>query len=235
MMREGFLAIEPFEMEKPDERLTPAGFNFSFSKLIISKMNHELVPLTVGKDSEVFFNLASGDMALALTNESIWVSRFLAGTFHSKVSYVSQGLGHISTTLDPGWKGQLLIAINNPYSDDIKVVIGEKKDTGIKYSTFITLCLYKLDYPASDGSDNNDLRTDVLQKVIDDHDDKNSDGYKKANGIINEIKGLLMCSNSPKAGDGFACISEQNRLLFKEQQKKISDLIMNELPETDKE
>jgi deoxycytidine triphosphate deaminase len=38
---------------------------------------------------------------LVATNESIWVSHKIAGTYHSKVKLVSKGIGHIGTTLDP--------------------------------------------------------------------------------------------------------------------------------------
>ncbi len=36
-----------------------------------------------------------------LGEEAIWVSRRIGGTYHPRVSLVSKGLGHISTTLDP--------------------------------------------------------------------------------------------------------------------------------------
>jgi deoxycytidine triphosphate deaminase len=44
------------------------------------------------------------DSALIATKEVIWVSTKIAGSYHSKVSIVSRGGGHIGTTLDPIWE-----------------------------------------------------------------------------------------------------------------------------------
>ena len=152
-----------------DKRLTPAGFNFSFTHFIVSLNSGSYIQVyedTVNND--IFFELASGDTALALTQESIWVSGYIAGTFHSKVSFVAQGLGHISTTLDPGWNGQLLISINNPNKEDKRVVIGKKNNrtNEIDYSTFITLCLYKLCTPALKCSDNTFARFEIIERIL---------------------------------------------------------------------
>ncbi|GHU48931.1 hypothetical protein FACS1894127_0740 [Clostridia bacterium] len=173
-MRDGELIITPFDLTKyesgKDNRLTPAGFNFSFSQFIVSRNEKVFCTLmeeeTKGK-VKIFFELKPGDTALALTRESIWVSNELAGTFHSKVTYVSQGLGHISTTLDPGWRGQLLISINNPNIEPIKVVIGERTDVGIQYCTFITLSLYRLISRSAGISDNySEARIDILYDLL---------------------------------------------------------------------
>ena len=44
------------------------------------------------------------------TNEIIWVSKKIAGSYHSKVILVSKGTGHIGTTLDPEYIGCSLIS-----------------------------------------------------------------------------------------------------------------------------
>ncbi|MBS9389341.1 MAG: hypothetical protein HEQ33_10755 [Dolichospermum sp. WA123] len=53
-----------------------------------------------------------GDTALIETNESIWVSKKITGTYHSRVTQVSHGTGHIGTTLDPNYIGPSLIAVS---------------------------------------------------------------------------------------------------------------------------
>lgn len=58
---------------------------------------------------------------LIQTEESIYVSNKICGTYHSKVSLVSKGLGHIGTTLDPMYFGTSKIAIQNT-SDEEKII-----------------------------------------------------------------------------------------------------------------
>ena len=158
-----------------DLRLTPAGFNFSFTRFIVSLKSSSLYPIYLREKldrNELFFTIMGGDTALTLTYESIWVSRYIAGTFHAKVKNVSCGLGSISTTLDPGWQGQLLIAINNPNSFPIDVVIGSiEKDKeinidNISFNSFITLCLYRLQSPSDINSDNDNARLQLLSKAL---------------------------------------------------------------------
>jgi deoxycytidine triphosphate deaminase len=80
------------------------------------------------------------------TEESFWVSRRIGGTYHSKVSQVSAGLGHISTTLDPQWLGLSLIAVHNHTTEAIDILVG---------STFVSLMLSYLQTPATKGKNEN--------------------------------------------------------------------------------
>jgi deoxycytidine triphosphate deaminase len=91
--------------------------------------------------------------ALIQTDEILHVTNHLAGTFHSKVKLVSQGLGHISTTLDPGWIGNLLIAVHNHTSEDFCLKVGE---------TFVTLTLYYVNSKSKFNNNNKHGRQDVL-------------------------------------------------------------------------
>ncbi len=80
------------------------------------------------------------------TEESLWVSRRIGGTYYSKVSQVSAGMGHISTTLDPQFLGLSLIAVSNPSNEPNEILIG---------STFVTLMLNYLKTPATKGKNEN--------------------------------------------------------------------------------
>ena len=169
------IIITPYnEDRKNDSRLTPAGFNLSFSLFVVSVNKGRLCDIFVDGGSNdtlpqsLKITIESGDTVLALTHESVWVSSEFAGTLHSKVSYVSKGLGHISTTLDPGWAGQLLISISNPNSKGLDIEIGKIDEKGeITYNTFLTLCLYQLQNKADVKlSDNYEARFDVIGKVV---------------------------------------------------------------------
>lgn len=201
-MKDNEMAIATFDPYKPDCRLTPAGFNFTFTRFIVSINENSIYDIfeeeTKPGVSEIFFYLKPGDTALALTRESIWVSDKIAGTFHSKVTYVSQGLGHISTTLDPGWKGQLLISINNPNREPIKIVIGGKRKGEIEYHTFITLCLFRLITPAVriDKTDNRKARLDILCKVLEKNSEMN-ESYKLFLHNLNQLQLLIGAQRDP--------------------------------------
>lgn len=64
------------------------------------------------------------DTVLIVSNEHIRLSNDISGYVTSRVSSVTQGFGHISTTIDPNWNGALLIALNNPTNHTLKVNVG---------------------------------------------------------------------------------------------------------------
>ena len=158
------MVITPFT-DINDIRLTPSGFNFSFSRFIVS-LNKKRFYEIYERDNNLYFQIETGDTALMLTHESIWVSNKIGGTFHSKVSYVAIGLGNVSTTLDPGWQGRLLISINNPNKKPIEILIGTRINEAIKYESFITLYLYKLATPSDKECLNKDSRLTDINKIL---------------------------------------------------------------------
>lgn len=105
----GEIYISPFR----SENLTAAGYNLQVSDIIISTRSG--LPLKIYTSGQYrYVDVPANDTVLITTVESIFVGPQIMGTFHSRVSIVSQGFGHISTTLDPTWCGPLLIAVNNP-------------------------------------------------------------------------------------------------------------------------
>ena len=70
--------------------------------------------------------IPANDTALIYTEEAIYVSNKIGGSYHSKVMYVSAGLGHIGTTLDAGYMGLSLIAIHNHNNHDFCLEIGHE-------------------------------------------------------------------------------------------------------------
>lgn len=137
--------------------LTPTEFVFSVNERLLNKIHNN--------GNERFCYIKPNDTVLIMTREAIWVSENIAGTFHSKVGIVSQGFGHISTTLDPNWEGPLLISLNNPTQKTLKFVLGNDNGNGFTYKSFVTLMFYRLASSTSASHDNPSCRMDILQKL----------------------------------------------------------------------
>lgn len=139
--------IYPFSKSK----LRGASYNLTVSKLAWSLQTKKSIydaqtnRLTIPKQST----------ALIETYESIWVSLRIAGTYHSKVAWVSKGLSHIGTTLDPEYVGPSLIAVHN-HSDQDVLLIPE-------VDTFVTLVFQYVRTRASVKPGNDPGRPDVLR------------------------------------------------------------------------
>lgn len=160
--REGELVICPYS----DKKLTPVGYNLSFSRFIVSLRKRAFVKIK-HRGNEWYFDLKPHETVLVWTRESIWVSRFIGGTFHSKVSLVTRGLGHVSTTLDPGWHGQLLVPLNNPTKENIKVIIARDKEFGKEFETFITMVLFRAQEASlNEKGDNKSARVELLETIL---------------------------------------------------------------------
>lgn len=161
----GELVICPYS----ENNLTPVGYNLSFSRFIVSLRKKAFVKIR-HKGNEWFFYLRSHETVLVLTRETIWVSKFIGGTFHSKVSLVTKGLGHVSTTLDPGWNGQLLVPLNNPTRERIKIVIAHDENNAKVFETFLTMVLFRAQEASlNTRSDNKAGRIELLEEILEEH------------------------------------------------------------------
>ena len=147
--------IYPFQ----SQMLTAVGYNLCPSDLIISTRTG--MPLSIIKQgNQKYVNIAPHDTVLISTREYVGVSNRIMGTFHSRVKIVSQGFGHISTTLDPTWRGPLLIALSNPSGQKTKLVLEDRNEP----QPFATLVFYCLDNCAQRTHDNKPNRIDILQE-----------------------------------------------------------------------
>lgn len=153
----GELYISPFR----SENLTAAGYNLQVSDIIISTKTG--LPLKIiSSGQQRYVDVPANDTVLITTVESIFVGSQIMGTFHSRVSIVSKGFGHISTTLDPTWCGPLLIAVNNPSNKKKRFVISDSSGT----HSFATLVFYRLIHPAEAINSKPPIRTDVLGEYL---------------------------------------------------------------------
>lgn len=140
------------------------------------------------------------------TEESFWVSRRITGTYHSKVSQVSEGLGHISTTLDPQWLGISLIAVPNHTNTTLELAVG---------ATFVSLMLAYLKTPATKGKNENpSSRQDLASRFEQSPEDKEylrKDVFRSFEGL----KSAMVESESYKE-----LTKEKNAYEMKVQQEK---------------
>jgi len=103
-----------------------ASINLSASEYAWNVDSEQRIKLSQDKDRK--FNtivIPSNTPVLIMTLEAIYVTNKICGTYHSRVSMVSKGLGHISTTLDPGYYGASLISIINNAEKPIEIMVGE--------------------------------------------------------------------------------------------------------------
>ena len=153
----GDIKIYPFDKKN----LTGIGYNLSTTYFAFSVTQGLLLTVyekIIQHKVKHYVYIPKNDTVLFFSKEYISVSNKIAGIFESKVSRVCQGLGHISTTLDPTWHGQLIISVNNPTSRDIKFELDEEN------GNVFTLLFFKYDQPVVGAKlhDNNSGRCDLL-------------------------------------------------------------------------
>ena len=160
-IRNAFYSGEIYISPYNPKNLTPVGYNLCSSEIIISTKTG--LPLKVYQEGkQKYVMVSANDTVLVATYESLFVGEQIMGTFHSRVRIVSQGFGHISTTLDPMWNGVLLVAINNPTNRKKKFVVYDNDAP----APFATLVFYRFNEPAVVRSFRPPNRTDILEEFL---------------------------------------------------------------------
>lgn len=158
------IVIEPFS----PECLTPIGYDFRIGDYVFS-LEKGLLDLVDG-----YYELPPKSTIQILTKEALWVSPRVGGTFHSKVSLVSKGLSHISTTLDPQWYGPLLITLRNNTGKPIRMEPGD---------TFVTLVFARVRTPTKSPHNKPSHRGDIL---LDQLNEQTESYIKKITSVLND-------------------------------------------------
>lgn len=119
------LMIQPFS----EDSLTPVGYDLRIGSRYASRFFGKYYE--IGENESI--RIRSGDTVLVSTLERIEMPRnfMLSGLISSKVSIVSKGITHISTTIDPDWKGNLVITISNVSKKTVELKYGEKFCTAV--------------------------------------------------------------------------------------------------------
>jgi hypothetical protein len=161
------ILIAPFD----EAKCKGVGYNLSPTELCYSVKKKRL--LKIHRTSrEIYVMIPPNDTILTLSHEYLQVSSQIAGCFLSRLRPVTKGLGNISTTLDPCWKGMLLLSINNPSNRKIKLVISQLQDDVFTPNPIVTMQLWKIS-PSKGKQDSNltfhldnpAMRTDIWTEL----------------------------------------------------------------------
>lgn len=99
------------------------------------------------------------DTVIIETFESIDLSRRVSGTLHAMATHsLRRGLSHISTTVDPGWTGKLLVSLHNNLDTCVELQVEE---------TFCTICFYEVQSEAQKDVRRAPGRTDIWVELLD--------------------------------------------------------------------
>lgn len=146
------LVIQPYSADS----LTPVGYDLRVGVRVATSNEVGIKKLVEG-DS---LSIAPGATALISTLESLRMplDRSISGLIESKVTKVSKGLSHISTTVDPDWAGNLLIAVHNHSVEKYTLHYGEP---------FCTVIFLKNCSPSSKPCEKEPGRLDVFLEKFD--------------------------------------------------------------------
>lgn len=127
------LTIFPYD----DDCLTPVGYDLRVGNLYASSLRK--LPINLQKDEII--NIHPRETVLIYTLEKIEMpmNGTLTGLISSKVTEVSKGLSHLSTTVDADYNGRLLIAVTNNSSKNVELIYEQK---------FCTIVFFKNESPS---------------------------------------------------------------------------------------
>jgi len=191
--------IDPFE----DKYLTPVGYDFRVGLKGFSWKNKREFNIEQDKGIEIEPN----DTVVIETLESVSLSKEVTATIHGMATrVVLLGLSHISTTIDPGWTGKLLISIHNYRDSSVELRF---KDP------FCTVCFYKAESQSQLSVSRPIDRDDLWEQLIEiSRQEKKKQKRENLNrniiifsvaGIF-LVGGILVCLKNPDLGSALATL-----------------------------
>ena len=115
---------------------------------------HREYKLIVDKDGDI--SIPPGKTAIIETDESIYVTGKICGTYNSKVKLCSKGLEHIGTTLDPYYFGTSAIPLHNDTNKPLKIK---------KNETIVSIMFFYTNRKADNLHDNTPFRNDIFGSI----------------------------------------------------------------------
>lgn len=122
------IIIEPFK----ESSLTAVGYDMKVGEFGFSWNTKKELRI----DQQGEFIIGPHDTVLISTYEHIGLSKSFGATVHSRVTLITHGIAHVSTTIDPGWNGRLLVQLHNERPVAIPIKFGQR---------FCTVCFHKLE------------------------------------------------------------------------------------------
>lgn len=163
--------IYPFK----ESNLKGASYNLTASKLAYIASNKKIA---VNSNDEII--IPAHETVLIQTQEAIYTRKQICGTYHSKVSLVSEGFSHIGTTLDPGYMGPSLIAITNNTNEKKKIKCTD---------SIVTIMFYRVSGCDKEAKDNAVGREDLIPKEFKGFsEDLTTEQKKKIKDDITKLK-----------------------------------------------
>lgn len=118
--------------------------------------------------SNYYIMVKPRDSVLVVSKEYFEVPSDIAGYVVSRLSKVAEGFGHISTSIDPNWKGALLIGLSNPTNKALKVYVGGERADSAKGFALATVSFHYLNIPCNSQPPDEDfkgMRLDLLNQI----------------------------------------------------------------------
>ncbi|MCL1467752.1 dCTP deaminase domain-containing protein [Argonema galeatum] len=202
------LLIEPFDKSS----LTPVGYDLRVGKQGFSWNKKSVIEIE--RDGKI--QIDANDTVVIRTLESISLSKKVSATVHSIVSkIITKGLSDISTTIDPGWTGKLLISIHNNRNSSTELRFEER---------LCTVCFYRVDLASEANRDTSNNREELWEQLlgiaraekerIEKEKNKEQQGIEKANefrtfllivlGVVALIVGIGASIINPTIGASIA-------------------------------
>lgn len=145
------IIIEPFD----EDCLTPIGYDLRVGEKGFSWKSRCRVEV----NERNALKIEPHDTVVIETYESIQLSKQIGATIHAMATQVlRRGLSHISTTIDPGWTGKILISVHNHRETTVELEFKEK---------LCTVCFYKMQTEARKDVLRPPGRTDIWSELLD--------------------------------------------------------------------
>lgn len=143
------LFIEDFD----NNSLTPVGYDLRVGEEGYSWKRKEIIKIK--QDGKI--PIDANDTVVIRTLESLSLSKKVSATIHSIVSKViPKGLSDISTTIDPGWTGKLLISVHNNRDSSTELIYGER---------LCTVCFYRVGIESKKNRGTPENRDDIWDQL----------------------------------------------------------------------
>lgn len=151
-----------------NECLQSASYDLTPTMIAMSSKMGMLECVYKSKNKQIYDNyyiiVKPKDTVLIVSREYLCLPNNISGYVTSRVSNVVKGFGHISTTIDPNWKGAVLIALSNPSNIPLKINVSSDNANPLATVTFHYL---HTKYVDEDKNFNKiSMRVDLLKNEI---------------------------------------------------------------------